>query len=203
MSISAVSGLGTPFAYRIAQREKGVIRSMPLNDIRILDLTRGLSGSLATKYLANYGAEVVKIEPPDGGPHPPLRSHPERRKPLLPLSLRREEERPAGLRPAGGRRPAANAPPEGRRGLHGLPPLRSQGPGPGLREPEGGEAGPDSGLRHPLRPHRPSGGGSRLLSDGPGPVRGHGYDRHARAAIPSSPAPASRSITPPGTWPPP
>ena len=61
MSISAVSGLDTPFAYRIAQREKGVIRSMPLHDIRILDLTRGLSGSLATKYLANYGAEVVKV----------------------------------------------------------------------------------------------------------------------------------------------
>ena len=41
---------------------------MPLHDIRILDLTRGLSGSLATKYLANYGAEVVKIEPPEGDP---------------------------------------------------------------------------------------------------------------------------------------
>ena len=35
---------------------------MPLRDIRILDLTQGLSGSLATKYLANYGAEVIKIE---------------------------------------------------------------------------------------------------------------------------------------------
>lgn len=41
---------------------------MPLHDIRILDLTRGLSGSLATKYLANYGAEVVKVEPPKGDP---------------------------------------------------------------------------------------------------------------------------------------
>ena len=41
---------------------------MPLRDIRILDLTRGLSGSLATKYLANYGAEVIKIEPPEGDP---------------------------------------------------------------------------------------------------------------------------------------
>ena len=39
----------------------------PLSDVRILDLTRMLSGPFASMMLADLGAEVIKIEDPDGG----------------------------------------------------------------------------------------------------------------------------------------
>lgn len=37
----------------------------PLQDIRILDLTRILAGPIATRLLAGLGAEVLRIDPPD------------------------------------------------------------------------------------------------------------------------------------------
>lgn len=40
----------------------------PLAGIRVVDLSRGIAGSHATKVLADYGALVTKVEPPGGGP---------------------------------------------------------------------------------------------------------------------------------------
>src|SRR5271168_4812224 len=39
----------------------------PLHGYRIVDLTSNVSGPLATMILADQGAEVIKIEAPDGG----------------------------------------------------------------------------------------------------------------------------------------
>ena len=41
----------------------------PLNGYRIVDLTSMISGPLATMILADQGADVVKVENPDGGDH--------------------------------------------------------------------------------------------------------------------------------------
>ena len=37
-----------------------------LEGLRVVDLSWGLAGALTTLVLGDYGAEVVRIEPPDG-----------------------------------------------------------------------------------------------------------------------------------------
>ena len=41
----------------------------PLHGFRIIDLTSNISGPLATMILADQGADVIKVEPPQGGDH--------------------------------------------------------------------------------------------------------------------------------------
>ena len=42
--------------------------SGPLDGVRVLDLGQGVAGCYATKLFADFGAEVVKVEPPTGDP---------------------------------------------------------------------------------------------------------------------------------------
>src|SRR5579859_7653899 len=39
---------------------------MALAGVRVLDLSSGIAGPLAAMFLADFGADVVKIEPPGG-----------------------------------------------------------------------------------------------------------------------------------------
>ncbi|MDR1999412.1 MAG: CoA transferase [Frankiaceae bacterium] len=70
-----------------------------LGDLRVVDLTNGIAGAMATMFLADFGAAVVKIEPPGGDP---TRANPgfavwNRGKRSLALDL----DDPAGLARAG------------------------------------------------------------------------------------------------------
>ena len=40
--------------------------SSPLAGLRVVDLSWGLAGALVTMVLADYGAEVIRVEPPEG-----------------------------------------------------------------------------------------------------------------------------------------
>ena len=52
-------------------------RTGPLSDLTIIDCTMAYAGPFGTGLIADMGADVIKVEPPDGDtfrrlpPHPP------------------------------------------------------------------------------------------------------------------------------------
>ena len=55
----------------------------PLHGIRVIELAQGIAGPWAGRLLAGFGADVIKVEPPEGdrsrtlGPFPTAEQHPE------------------------------------------------------------------------------------------------------------------------------
>ena len=46
------------------KQTSNIISQRPLNGIKVLDLTRILAGPIATRFLAAYGADILRIDPP-------------------------------------------------------------------------------------------------------------------------------------------
>jgi hypothetical protein len=68
-----------------------VARDRPLAGIRVLDLTRVLAGPVATRFLAGYGADVLRIDPP-GWDEPGVVPEVTQGKRCARLDLRRPED---------------------------------------------------------------------------------------------------------------
>jgi crotonobetainyl-CoA:carnitine CoA-transferase CaiB-like acyl-CoA transferase len=64
----------------------------PLEGVRVLDLTRVLAGPVATRFLAAYGAQVLRLDPPDWT-EPGMVPEVTVGKRCAPLDLRRDEDR--------------------------------------------------------------------------------------------------------------
>ena len=133
-----------------------------LDGVRVLELGQLLAGPFASVLLAWFGADVIKVEPPDGGD--PLRTWRQmhhgtslwwyslaRNKRCVTADLR-SRRRPRPRQAAGG---------EERRGDRELPSRAHGGLGPRVRRPQGHQPrhrhGPCLGLR-PDRPYAPKPG---------------------------------------------
>ncbi len=51
---------------RLARKEFDPATTGALDGVRVIDLSRLVAGNLLTKVLADHGAEVIKVEPPEG-----------------------------------------------------------------------------------------------------------------------------------------
>ena len=66
-----------------------------LEDITVLDFTQGMAGSVATMVMSDFGARVIKIEPPGGDPYRAMPAAPvwHRGKKSVILDLEHEKDR--------------------------------------------------------------------------------------------------------------
>ncbi|MFT4026494.1 MAG: CoA transferase [Novosphingobium sp.] len=79
----------------LAESERKTVVSQIFEGIRVIDLSQGMAGPLVTMILADYGAEVIRLEPPGGDP---MWEHPayllwQRGKKSVALDWHHEEDR--------------------------------------------------------------------------------------------------------------
>ena len=48
------------------QRPQAPLNHGPLDGVKVLDLSEDIAGSFCGRLLADYGADVLKVEPPTG-----------------------------------------------------------------------------------------------------------------------------------------
>ena len=152
--------------------------SAPLANIRVVELSTGLAGGYAAKLFADAGADVVKVEPPEGD------------------SLRRWSA--SGARPRGSHRCAVRVP-GGVEAVGGRP-ARRPGGGRGDRRGRPRHRGPDHGGRRSGRTARRPGSGGGVdhavrLRRAVGGSPGHGVHGASRVRLARCPR---RSQPPPG-----
>lgn len=82
-------------------RPAAAARDLPLAGIRVVDISTFLAAPFAAALLADFGADVVKVEPPDGDPYRVFSASytaANQRKRAIVLDLRKPDERGALLR---------------------------------------------------------------------------------------------------------
>ena len=55
----------------VTDRKASISREMPLplDEVRVIDISSYFAGPFSAGLLANFGADVVKVEPPSGDPY--------------------------------------------------------------------------------------------------------------------------------------
>ncbi|MDB5820131.1 MAG: hypothetical protein JWQ11_3771, partial [Rhizobacter sp.] len=60
--------MGTTRPSPAAQASQAAPTARSLHGVRVLDLSQGIAGPMAARLLGDFGAEVIKVEPPEGDP---------------------------------------------------------------------------------------------------------------------------------------